>query len=270
MSVRADRLVSWFIRLPPPRAQGVSLVLAVSASGIALFETARTLAAIARDEIVAVPRLDWWTAAPVSIIGALTVWAIGTGALASKKWRVRWGWMAPVGALASSALDRQTLGSAIGYLVVIATASHWFSCRLREYESTQRMWGAPLRVLQVQVSVVFAWTAFAKLNPRFMSGAVLSGAFAGPIPPPDFLVERRSLMALAVLTVVAESFFAIGLWMRTVRPLALVGVVTFHVLIVMFFQPTLTLIAFALVMGSGYALHSSGRWPPVGRPWDAG
>ena len=261
-----NRIGPWFLRLPDERIRRLSLGCVVAASAVMLLLTAQVLLAVVGEQIVKVPRIDVWAAEPATVGITLGAWLVGTVALVTSRWRARLGWLLPVGAAGAFTLDRQTLGSAIGYLLVVAATAHWWSAWLADRQSHNHLRAAPLRILQVQISVVFFWTSFAKLNERFMSGAVLMEAFIGPVSAPEFLLDRRSLVALAVVTVVAEAFFAVGLWLDKVRPVALAGVLVFHLAILAFFRPSLALAAFALAMASGYSLFLRGSWSPPERP----
>ncbi len=260
-----DRIRPWFLRVPDERIRRLSLGCVVAASSLMLILTADLLMAVLGEDIVKVPRIDAFRAEPATVGVTLAVWAAGTVALAVPRWRSRLGWLLPVGAVGALALDRQTLGSTIGYLMVVAAIAHWWGAWLADRKSHHHLRGAPLRILQVQISVVFAWTSFAKLNDRFMSGAVLRESFIGPIPAPEFLLDRRAMSALAVVTVVAEAFIAVALWLEKLRPVALVGVAAFHLAILAFFQPSFVLAVFALAMASGYSLFLRGDWLPPER-----
>ena len=119
---------------------------------------------------------------------------------------------------------------------MVALGVHWWSAFLGQKRAGYPT-GAPLRILQVQISVVFLWATYAKLNTRFMSGAVLSVSFLGPVPPPEFVLNRSTLAALAVLTVVVEAFLGIALWIDTLRRPALVVASLFHLFILAMFGP---------------------------------
>jgi len=253
----------WYRRAPAESVVTVSRWSLVVASTLTLLETGLAFASILGGAGVAVPRWEGYEVNATLAIATLAVWAAGTGALAIPVLLPRWGWLCPVGAIAAALLDRQTLAGEIIYLVVVMSTVHWWSAALAGRESTAAVWAAPLRVAQVTISLVFAWATYAKLNSRFMSGAVLSVSFVGPVPAPGFVSDRRVLVLLALITVVAEGFLAVGFWMRGLRRLAVIAAVLFHIFIVLFFTPTLALFAFSFVMGTGYVLFA-------GEPWRTG
>jgi len=212
---------------------------------------------------IRVPRVDVFAITPVTTAVVLAAWAVGTASLLSDTWRVRAGWLAWVGAVAAGMLDRQTLAGEVIYLVAAFSFLHWLHTVLEDRGSGVA--AAPLRAVQWQISVVFAWTAFAKMNPIFLSGGILSVSFAGPIPWPDVLQTQPVLKVMAVTTVAFEIALALGLWRPSFRRPAVVAAVLFHGFIVLFLSPTLALIAFALVMGTGYVLFAAEPWVAADR-----
>jgi hypothetical protein len=249
----------WFLAVPNDALRMWSMVVALVASIIAWVDSAELFRHIVAGRVVAVPRIEVFAVSAWTALLTLGLWAMGTVALALPRTRLSLGWLAPLGVIAASVLDRQVF-SDITFLISLALAMHWWSWRLSQHGNTVHLRGAPLRVLQAQISIVFLWTAIAKLNPRFLSGAVLSTSFTGPVAAPDFILQRDTLIALAVATVFGEAVLAVALWIERLRLLALTGAVGFHVLILVFFRPTMALAAFALIMGSGYLLFASEPW----------
>lgn len=225
-----------------------------------LYDTGRLFLLIVRQEVVAVPFFDGWSVTPLSAIPALGAWAVGLIAIGWRRTQAGFGWLAPVGVTMSGFLDQQTFVSSIMYVVAVALAMHWWSARLARQERRIHLVGVPLRVLQTLISIIFAWTAIGKLNPRFLSGALLSVSFTGPIPVPEFVLDHDILALLAVGTIMFEGAVAVGLWMPRVRSFALAGILVFHLTILAFFGPTIALAAFALAMGSGYVLFVAEPW----------
>ena len=255
--------VAWYRRAPSAGIEAVSRWSLVAASVVALYETSRVFTSVLAGDGVAIPRWDGYSVNSWLAVATLGVWAVGTIALVIDRYRAGWGWLAPVGATAAALLDRQTLAGEILYLVVVMSVAHWWSAVLAARSQTRAVRGAPLRIAQVMISIVFAWATIAKLNPRFLSGAVLSVSYTGPVPAPDIALEPRVLVAMALFTVLAEALLAVGFWIRGLRRLAVIGAVGFHLFIVAFFSPTLALVAFSFVMGTGYVLFAGEPWPPV-------
>lgn len=260
MRALIDLIFSRFLDQPAARWKTVSLAAAVGGSVLMIVDTARLFWGIIEGAVVRVSYIEGFGVSPALGTGVIGIWVLGLVALAVPRTRASFGWLAPVGCGMAAFMDQQTLAGSIMYVVFVATAMHWWSARLATRDATRAVSGAPLRVVQVLVSVVFLWTAFAKLNQRFISGAVLSVSFFGPVPAPEALLRREVFVGLAVATVIAEAFFAGALWIDTLRPFTLVAVLGFHLFIVLFFSPTLALVAFALAMSSGYALFAAEPW----------
>ena len=117
--------------------------------------------------------------------------------------------------------------------------------------------GWPALLLMIQVSIVYGFSALAKLTPQFLSGDVLSqtlkrqGLFAFPQAwrSPGFL------SALAVSAILLELFIAAGLWNKRLRWFAVIAGVTLHAFILTTLDSSrLSLGVFALEMFALYPL----------------
>lgn len=257
-------LVSWGVdRVPDERwIRRSRWAVAVGAS-LTLIQTAWIHWQVLDGSTVRIPRLELLTTGAVTASVGLIAWLAGTVAfLSSPTQRVRLGWLLPAGALFTMLLDRQTSLGSFGLLVVVFSGLHWLSTFLGERPHLAKIRGAPLRLIQTQISAVFLWTMIAKFSPIFLSGTLLAASFRGPVPLP---VDpgRGGYQALAVATVVAEGLLAVGLWWPLTRRPALWAALVFHAVIVLFLTPTLGLLAFAAVMAGGYLLFA-------GEPWNRG
>jgi hypothetical protein len=207
---------------------------------------------------VQVPRFSWLDISLETVMLGVGIWAIGNALLATGRWWSGAGWLLPAGALFTMLLDRQSSLGSFGLLVVLFSTLHWMSALLEEYG----LHGAPLRLIQTQVSVVFLWTALAKLTPIFLSGSLLAVSFRGPVPLP-FDPAPAGFRTLALVIVCWELLVAVGLWLPSLRKALLVGVAGFHIAIILFLTPTLGLAAFAATMGCGYVLFAAEPWSVV-------
>jgi hypothetical protein len=73
-------------------------------------------------------------------------------------------------------------------------------------------------LLRVQLSIVYAYAAIGKVNLSFLSGAALLPYTRTVLPESWLRVEV--LAPLALLTLLAEGFLAVGFWSERLRPLA--------------------------------------------------
>ena len=119
-------------------------------------------------------------------------------------------------------------------------------------------WREPLtaqRLICVQVSLVYLYAAFAKLNPGYLRGEVLAhhvgkwldgtGWFAGGFTAPAILWS-----ALAVATLGLEVFLAVALWLPRLRPWAFALGTAFHISIAV----TMNIWVFSLAVLATYVL----------------
>lgn len=113
----------------------------------------------------------------------------------------------------------------------------------------------PLTLMAVQVSLVYGFTALAKMNGRFLAGDVLGHYFEQavlPTPAPEALFG-----ALAIATVVAELFIAVALWSRRLRPVAFAVAGPLHLGMLFATTTVLQLYAVALFAALMYVLFAA-------------
>lgn len=111
----------------------------------------------------------------------------------------------------------------------------------------------PVLLLKIQLSIIYASTAMAKINPSFLRGEVLQASlrFAD--------VPGKLAIALSLIAVGAECFLALALWFRvTRRPAMLVGFLL-HSSFVVLLEWGPQLIAFELEMLALYVLFPGVR-----------
>ena len=93
----------------------------------------------------------------------------------------------------------------------------------------------PITLAKVQVSLIYLFTATAKLNFHFLSGSILRNSLFVPFPShwPQLWFQL-----LALLVILTEYFLGIGLWVRSIRPAAFVVGLAFHCSIVVLLKGT--------------------------------
>ncbi|MDP9997756.1 HTTM domain-containing protein [Pseudarthrobacter sulfonivorans] len=154
-------------------------------------------------------------------------------------------------------LDQQTYSNHMVLLFMLALflgmsdSTQALSLSRSRHKTEVTYW--PAFLIKSQISVLYAWTAIAKINPQYLSGEVL-GTFMQPwVPVPDGL-----LPAAAILSVVTEAILAVALWIPEVRIAAFVLGGGLHIGIVVALDSPAPLIGFGLLMLSGYVLFASG------------
>lgn len=134
------------------------------------------------------------------------------------------------------------------FLGVSGSASAWRLSRSPRATSVS-YW--PAFLIQILITTLYAWTALSKVNPQYLSGEVLSTFLQPWVPLPD-----QFLPAAALLSIVAEAFLAIALWIPKLRKLAFVLGSGLHFGIVLLLDSPAPLIGFGMLMLTGYILFA--------------
>ncbi len=113
---------------------------------------------------------------------------------------------------------------------------------------TVPLWGVVL--LKLHISIVYGVAALAKLNPEFLSGAVLERGLLRP----EFLKTPEFLVALAWGTIAYECGMAIALWVKPMRPWAIGTGLLFHASIPLLMGLTGGLVVFSTSITATYVL----------------
>jgi hypothetical protein len=146
----------------------------------------------------------------------------------------------PLASLTAGQLSRQVLLTALFAFSMLRSDEQWSLRALRQdepRESAGPIW--PIRLIQVQLTLVYGVNALAKLTPDFLSGEILVGISR---MHPNFLVDlsdrflhlaslRLPVSVAATAVVMIEAFLAVGFWLsRLVWPTAIIGV-AFHLVL---------------------------------------
>jgi predicted DCC family thiol-disulfide oxidoreductase YuxK len=243
----------------PSRPIGVMRVIVGSGALLKLILLAPLLFRLADPAFVQAP---YWVGVPrlsrAAAVAICTLWAISAAAfLLGARTRVAGGvlTLTLVGILF---LDQQFWSNQFYLLTLLvflltaadSGASLSFDARrdkIREYVSA-----GMVMLIRLQLSVVYFYTAVAKVSPGYLSGAVLRWNFqwfpwAGHIPP-------RLLVAAALFSIAVEIFLSIGIWFAAARPFVFVLGAGLHLFTVTSLEPTLRseLGVFALITLSMY------------------
>lgn len=228
------------------------------------WENWRILSRLLNPIIVQLPYFEFIPRLPVSALPLfIGLWVIASTAFLS-------GWKTRVaGAIVTCLsaytllLDQQIYSNhfylffLIVLLLTVADSGAALSLDSLRKSSRETVPGWPALLLMIQVSIVYGFSALAKLTPQFLSGDVLSqtlkreGWFAFPQAwrSPEFL------SALAASAIVLELFIAVGLWNKRLRWFAVIGGVALHVFILTTLDSSrLSLGVFALEMFALYPL----------------
>jgi len=249
------------------------ITLAFCAFGLA-WENWRILSRLLNPMIVQLPYFEWLPRLPFKALPVfIGAWVI-TSAAFLLGWKTRL-----AGAILTCfcgytlLLDQQLYSNhlylffLIVLLLSVADSGAAFSLDSLRNGRRDSVAGWPALLLMVQVSLVYAFSALAKLTPQYLSGDVLSQTLKrqGWLVLPLSWRNAQVLSVLAVLAIVLELFIAFGLWNKRLRWVAVMGGIALHAFILaMLDSSRLSLGVFALEMFALYPLffrplHSSSR-----------
>jgi hypothetical protein len=153
------------------------------------------------------------------------------------------------------------LATLVLLLLTIADSGARFSLDARRAGNRHQIPEWPIILLKIQVSIVYFYAALLKINPEYLSGAMMVGFW--PLNQLTALPGGGSpallLQFLAVLSILTELFLAAALWFPRTRWLALLVGVGFHLMIVFTGgttpgMPDVPFLIFAVVTVAPYAL----------------
>jgi hypothetical protein len=228
------------------------------------WEVWRILSRLVNPLVVQLPYFTWLPRLPLSGLPAfIVVWFLASTAfVVGFKTRLAG---ATITCLSAYVLlfDQQTYSNhlylffLIVLLLTVADSGAALSLDARRRGQRDYVAGWPIRLLKLQVSLVYGFSAVAKLTPQFLSGDVLSQTLKqhGWLTFPQSLRNPQLLTALALTAIVVELFIAFGLWSKSLRLAAVVAGVTLHAFILtMLDSSRLSLGIFALEMFALYPL----------------
>ena len=142
-------------------------------------------------------------------------------------------------------------------LLTVADSAASLSFDSRNNGARKTVNGWPVLLLMVQVSIVYGFSALAKLTPQYLSGHVLSQTLKhqGLITVPETWRTSEFLAVLSISAILIELFIAFGLWNRHTRWFAVIAGLALHSFILATLDSSrLSLGVFALEMLALYPL----------------
>lgn len=228
----------------------VIIGVALAVDGLA---TWGTLSRLFQPGILAVPILPVPRLSPEWVTTYMVVW-LGSAVAFAMGWPRRLSGVTLVGVLAYMlVLDQQTYSNHLYLLALVVgliTIGQWQS-----RGPVVPMW--PVFLLKAQLTIVYTFAAVSKMNPAFMSGAMIYANLRRPLlETAPALVSFPVLVTVAVASIATELFLGWALWsVRWRRTAAMVGVIFHTSLVLVMDDPTTVgLAVFAATCVSLYVL----------------
>jgi hypothetical protein len=244
------------------RLVAVARITIGATAAIAALEAWRILTRVLVPLVVKLPFFSWVPALPAGALRLfLAVWLIAAGAFAIG-WKTRLaGAVLTLITGYTLLLDQRTYSNHLYLLVLLIllltisdSSAAWSLDARRPGERRELVGGWPVLLMKLQVSIVYFFSALAKLTPQYLSGEVLTSSLKLSWRIPEIM------SLLAVMSIVAELFIAFALWSSRLRLFAMVAGVGFHLFILAALDSSrLSLGIFALEMFAVYVLFFDPR-----------
>lgn len=258
-----DRVVAWLTEEVRPRTAGASRRLLAFGALVSLVPLLPVGRQLVDAEALHLPRVDWLTLTGSVVTAIGVVWFVSAVAILFFESA-----LASFGLAAAVSLavvgDRQISGNYLLILVIVAIA-HGSRLILGRAPSLRRVSDSPLRVVLALGPVVMAWTALAKLNPVFLSGAVLDAVLSNGILTIPVTLSPEALRFMALTVVGGEIALALGFLLPGMRRAACLGAMGFHLATVLLMAGPTRFLAFTLAMTTSYSLIWAWLPPRPGR-----
>ena len=238
------------------------ILIAVSAI-LAALETSRMLPRLLTPLVVKIPLSPLVPVLPSTAIPLfLAVWLVAALAFAlGLKTRVAGAMLALMTGY-TLVLDQQTYSNHLYLLflfILLLTISDSGAAWSVDARHTMRReveaW--PILLLKVQVTIVYFFSAVAKIRPQYLAGEILTLNLKeeGWLAVPESWRTPAIMSLLAVTSIIVEFFIAFGLWSPRLRLSAIIAGVGFHALIIAVIDSSrLSLSIFALEIFAVYLL----------------
>jgi hypothetical protein len=245
------------------------IIIGVNCAFAAL-EVWRMLSRLLAPMVVKIPFFSWLPLLPSNALPAfIAVWL--TAALAFLLgWKTR-----AAGAVLTLMtgytlfLDEQTYSNhlyllfLVLLLLTIADSGAALSLDARGHATRREVAAWPILLLKIQVTLVYFFSAVAKITPQYLAGEILTQSLKleGWLAVPQSWRAPAVMSVLAAISIIAEIFIAFGLWSPRLRTAAIVAGLGFHLLIIAVLDSSrLSLAIFALAMFAVYVLFVNVAW----------
>lgn len=265
---RITALFQIVTRQTDPRAVAiVRVVVGLAAIGFAL-ESWVNIGRVLSPQVVDMPYVAWYPRLPVAMLPLfIGVWLCAAIGFALGLGTRVCGASVTLSMAYALFFDQQLysnhlyLAMLVVLLLTIAESGARFSLDARRLGGHNLILEWPILLLKIQISIVYFYAALLKVNPQYLSGAMLSSfwPFNTLTTLPGGWSSAQLLPLLAVASILTELFLSFGLWLPRLRWLALLVGIGFHLMIIFTGgatpgQPDIAFAIFALVTVAPYAL----------------
>jgi predicted DCC family thiol-disulfide oxidoreductase YuxK len=241
------------------RAVGLFRIGVGGAALIRGLKSARDLWWLRGEGFIPAPPFDWSPAidSPARIAAFLAIWVLlCVGLIVGYRGRLC-AFLLACGMLLQHLVDQNLWANhqyLLGLFLLLLSLTEndaAFSLRwIREDRPDRAVVRWPMLLVQLQLSIVYFYTAVAKINPTFLGGEMLRRNTWLPDP----LETPAILSAAAIATVGVEFFLAAALWIAPLRYWAFLAGFIFHALVPVTMAFIAALLAFSLMTLSVYLL----------------
>jgi hypothetical protein len=245
----------------------VRMLVGLAAIGFAL-EAWINIGRVLSPQVVNMPYVAWYPSLPVATLPLfIGVWLCAALAFALGLRTRLCGAILTLSMAYTLFFDQQLysnhlyLATLVVLLLTIAESGARFSLDARWSGVRDLILEWPILLLKIQVSIVYFYAALVKVNPQYLSGAMLAGfwPFNTLATLPGGWLPAQILPFLAIASILTELFLAVALWLPRLRWLALLVGIGFHLMIIYTGgatpgEPDIAFAIFALVTVAPYAL----------------
>ena len=259
-----NRLLSRILRLrASPRLVAIARIMIGITSMLAALEIWRLLPHFLTPTVIKLPYFAWLPVLPPRGVWAfILLWVLAAVAFVIG-WKTRIAGAVLACVIGYNLMLDQQLYSNHLYLlfliVVLMTITDSGAAISMDARRAERatVSGWPIWLLKIQVSIVYIFSAIAKLTSQYLSGEVLTESLKqyGFFTVPMAWRVPLAMKLLAIVAIGMELFVGLGLWSKRLRPLAVIAGVLFHAFIIAALDSSrLSLSIFALEMFAVYLL----------------
>lgn len=245
----------------------VRMLVGLAAIGFAL-EAWVNIGRVLSPQVVDMPYVAWYPSLPVAMLPLfIGLWLCAALAFALGLGTRLCGVILTLSMAYTLFLDQQLysnhlyLATLVVLLLTIAKSGARFSLDARWLGGRDLILEWPILLLKIQISIVYFYAALLKVNPQYLSGAMLASfwPFNELAAQPGRWSSIQILPFLAVISILTELFLAVALWVPRLRWLALPVGIGFHMVIIWTGGsqpgvPDIPFAIFALVTVAPYAL----------------